>query len=77
MYVLLVQLNSINNDVLLYNNQQPTIYGRMLHALQRNQCLFQFCCYEIDFLIEEDADLMSLQQEQIAPLVTEPRKKRK
>jgi hypothetical protein len=71
-YILLFQLNSLNNAVSLNRNRQSALYGRLLHALRYYQGLFRFCCYEIDFLIKEEAVLLYLREDQIAPVVTEP-----
>jgi len=75
-YILLFRLNSLNNAIAVNNNRQSALYGRLLYALRYYQCLFRFCCYEIDFLIEEEADLLYLREHQIAPIVTEPPRNR-
>jgi hypothetical protein len=76
MYIAICQLNFLYNAILLNNNHQSAIFGRLLRALQHYQCIFWFCCHEIDFLIEEEAALLYLWQDQIVPVVTEPPRNR-
>jgi hypothetical protein len=76
MYIVICQLNFLYNAILLNNDRQSAIFGRLLRALQHYQCLFRFCCHEIDFLIEEEADVLYLHQDQIIPVITEPPRNR-
>ncbi len=60
MYVLLLHLNSLNNAILVNNNRRSFLFCRLLRTLQHYQCIFRFCCHEIDFLSEEQSNLLYL-----------------
>ena len=48
----------------------------MQRALKYNKCLFLFCSYEIDSLIEEETNLLFLRQHQLLPLENTPPRNR-
>jgi hypothetical protein len=76
MYMVLFHLNHVYQSILHNNDRQSFIFGRLLRALKNYQCLFTFCCHEIDILLEDEADLSFLRRHQLPPLTTGPPRNR-
>ncbi len=76
MYLVLFHLNQLYNAILHNNDHQSFIFGRLLGALKYYQCLFSFCCHEVDLLLEHEANLLFLHRNQVPPLTTAPPRNR-
>ena len=77
MYLILFQINFFRQMILLRNNnQQSPFYHHLLKAYKYHRCLFTFCCYEVDTLIDEEMALLYLRRSQLFPLVNLPPRNR-
>ncbi len=76
LYIALFQINYFHRIILCNNNQQSSFCRRMQRALKYYKCIFLFCSYEIDILIEEETNLLLLRRSQLLPLVNAPPRNR-
>jgi hypothetical protein len=76
LYLVLYQMNSIQQIILHNNNRRSNFFRRLQRALKYYKCLFQFCSYKIDVLVDEETDLLFLRRYQLFPLVHSPPRNR-
>ncbi len=75
-YMILFQLNSINQIILCNNNPGSAFFGRLLRALKYNKCLMMLCAYELDLLIQDENNLLFLRRNELFPLINAPPRNR-
>ncbi len=76
MYLVIFHLNQLYNFILCNNDHQSFLFGRLLCALKYYQCLFRFCCYAVDQLLEDEENLCYLRCHQLTLLITGPPRNR-
>jgi hypothetical protein len=76
LYMILFQLNSINQIILRNNNPGSAFFGRLLRALKYNKCLMMLCVYEVDLLIQDETNLLFLRRNELFPLINAPPRNR-
>ncbi len=65
-HLVLFQQNQLYNIILCNNDHQSILFGRLLFVLKYYQCLFHFCCYEVDLFLEDEENLLYQHQHQVA-----------
>jgi hypothetical protein len=75
-YLVLYQINITNQIIMRYNNHRSPFFRRLQRALKYYKCLYLFCSYEVDLLVEEETNLLFLRRNDLFPLVNAPPRNR-